>query len=494
MAIQRLRCAQKWDLADAVDQGWTYNRIRAWGQEIVQGEVRLKRHVYAALPVPAAIAAPAQAIIADAIKHAGTQIEAEKQANARHWSISEWRTHLVMGGENKDRPIKCTANAIVPDSGHSPEFRQALRWNEMRQSVTVTRPMPWGEQPEEWMDHHDTAATEWLDRVGLHYQSSSIREAVYRVARDQSYHPVREYLANTLPQWDGRERIANWLTVYCGAPNNPYTQFVGKAMLVSAVARAMRPGCRVKSMIILHGPQDTGKSEVFSILGGRWYGKQNGVISGDSAKAKEQTSKLWLIEMAEVAQIRESNIETFKDFVDTSEDTYRPAYGHRVITIPRCCVFVGTANPDQILHDTTGNVRFWPVKVTCEIDLDGLRRDRDQLWAEAAQAHAADFQFWITDPHLRMLATAEQEARMVDDERCNLVADWLARPEQAFRNQFSMAEIAVGALSLAGDRLETKQQRDMAAMLRRLGMVNRNRTVEGKQRKVWMRAGFQPED
>ena len=68
--------------------------------------------------------------------------------------------------------------------------------------------------------------------------------------------------------------------------------------------------------------------------------------------------------------------------------------------------------------------RFWPV-VTGSIDLDGLRCDRDQLWAEAAQREARGDSISLPEALWRA-AGEEQDRRKESDNWYELIANYLA--------------------------------------------------------------------
>jgi predicted P-loop ATPase len=55
-----------------------------------------------------------------------------------------------------------------------------------------------------------------------------------------------------------------------------------------------------------------------------------------------------------------------------------------------------TTNNEKYLRDKTGNTRFWPIKAG-EIDLVALRRDRDQLWGEAAFLESQGVPHWLSE-------------------------------------------------------------------------------------------------
>lgn len=72
------------------------------------------------------------------------------------------------------------------------------------------------------------------------------------------FHPILDYL-NDL-KWDGIQRVDKLLIDYMGADDNIYSREAIRKMLVGAVARVMNPGVKFDLVLMLVGPQGSGKS------------------------------------------------------------------------------------------------------------------------------------------------------------------------------------------------------------------------------------------
>ena len=175
-----------------------------------------------------------------------------------------------------------------------------------------------------------------------------------------------------------------------------------------------------------------------------------------------------------------------KAFLSRTTDRYRPPYERYVVEIPRQCVFAGSVNPDTYLRDETGNRRFWPVRCGT-INLDALRRDRDQLWAEAVARFNAGAIWWIDDPVLTAAANVEQDARYQADAWDARIDRWLDferrranhgyagyddwRDEELERasplTDASVGEILEGALGIEPARWTKADQMRVGAYLKR---------------------------
>ncbi|MGH9886444.1 MAG: virulence-associated E family protein, partial [bacterium] len=219
---------------------------------------------------------------------------------------------------------------------------------------------------------------------------------------------------NTL-RWDGTPRLDTWLTKYARAADTEYTRAVGRIVLVAAVRRARCPGCKFDEMMILESAQGTNKSTALSVLAGDpdWF-TDDLPLGNDTKQAMEQTSGKWIVEAGELRGMSRGDVHALKGYLSRRFDEARMAYGRKRKKMMRQFVIIGTTNETtDYLKDGTGNRRFWPVRIN-EFNLEALRSDRDQLWAEAAHCEATGSSIRL-DPSLYAAAGEVQEERRAED-------------------------------------------------------------------------------
>ena len=161
------------------------------------------------------------------------------------------------------------------------------------------------------------------------------------------------------------------------------------------VARAYNPGCKRDEIVVLEGEQGTRKSTALNILATDDFFSDS-LPNLHDKDAQQHLQGLWLVEIAELAAMKRSEVEDVKRFVSTRIDKFREPFGRHHIDSPRTAVFAATTNDDGYLKDPTGARRYWPIKCGA-IDTDGLQRDRDQLFAEAMRRYRANERYWLVD-------------------------------------------------------------------------------------------------
>lgn len=131
---------------------------------------------------------------------------------------------------------------------------------------------------------------------------------------------------------------------------------------------------------------------------------------------------------------------------------------------PRQCVFIGTTNKATYLKDDTGARRFWPILVG-QIDLKAMRRDRDQLFAEAVVRFERGEHWWPDIAFERRVIKPEQEGRYESDL-------WEDEIEKYLDGQTKVTITQIARLALGFDtvaKVGKADQNRIIAVLKTLG-------------------------
>jgi hypothetical protein len=235
------------------------------------------------------------------------------------------------------------------------------------------------------------------------------RDAAVQACLLHQFNPVTDYLAGL--KWDQQARLGQWTVNYLGARDTLLHRAFGRIMLVAAVRRARRPGCKFDNIVVLEGQQNIGKSSVVRVLAGEENFNDQPILAAHDREQQEAFKGVWIHELPELAGIRRAEVERIKAFARRTEDRARPAYGRFRVDRKRQGIFVGTTNENEYLKNY--DRAFWPIACG-SIRLEELKRDRDQLWAEAALCEARGDSI-ILEPALIKEANEQQAARVEAD-------------------------------------------------------------------------------
>lgn len=352
-----------------------------------------------------------------------------------------WMSYLELDANNKVRP-KLMVNYIEYLHRH-PMMRGVLIKNAFTTDVILQSRPPWDRgggkwRPRKLADHDVTMAVTWLERAQMTPKHNECGTAIYAVAEKRKFDPVRDYLNGLV--WDGVPRIQGgegqvpWLYEYMGVKQTEHAveRAFGMRWLIAAVSRNLTDnvdGEKVDNMLVFEGEQGKLKStalETIATIGGVRYFQDNIEDLSSKDSVMQLQGKL-IVEIAELDAINKAGTDTVKKWLSRRVDSIRLPYGKIVSDLPRRAVIAGTVNLSGrgYLKDATGARRFWPTYIAGSIDMDNLKRDRDQLWAEAVHLYRAGEKWWLQGDEDRH-AAIEQRKRFQADPWAGILDEWLS--------------------------------------------------------------------
>ncbi|SIN88740.1 Virulence-associated protein E [Bradyrhizobium erythrophlei] len=286
---------------------------------------------------------------------------AASEAGQTATGSASWRFNLICTKWGNPRPLFANAIMVLRNADC---WQGVLAFDEFAYRIMLVAVPPWeqcGENAEfrsrAWTEQDDLAATHWLQTIERITVTPAVTaQAVELVARDRTYHPVRNFLSGC--EWDGQERLATLLSHYFGAGQSAYTEAIGRMMMISAVARIFDPGCQVDTMLILEGEQGLMKSTAIKTLFSPWF--TDDIEQLGTKDASMQVAGVWGIEIGELDAMSRIEVSNIKAFVTRRVDRFRPPYGRRVIERPRECIFLGDNQHQRLSQGSDRSAPFSP--------------------------------------------------------------------------------------------------------------------------------------
>ena len=338
-----------------------------------------------------------------------------------------WITKLEV---DKKGMYKASNKNIVTILENDINLKGKIAYNLFSNRTMVKGDLPWRSvsdkvRGEIWQDSDDANLRVYIDITYGIVAPYKINDGLAIIEKKNKYHPIIDYLnSNT---WDKISRVDTLMIDYLGAEDCEYTRSITRKMLVAAVSRVFNPGIKFDYMLVLVGRQGIGKSYIINLLGREWYSDSLNTVYGK--EAYEQLQNAWILEMAELSATKKADAEAIKHFISKTEDSYRQAYGRRVDTFKRQCVFFGTTNENEFLKDRTGNRRYWPLMVGVNKPLKNLFKDLNkneinQIWAEALYLYKCGEKL-ILEGEVEREANLKQEQHLESNSKEGMIREFL---------------------------------------------------------------------
>lgn len=362
------------------------------------------------------------------------------------------------------------------------EFRDEIMWA-----------MPGDDQWAAFTDADYTRLRIRLERGGFKAIGRElIRDAVLLVADDNKFDTAQTWLSQL--QWDGVPRVESFLAIYFGAESTPYTRAVSKYLWTALAGRIITPGAKADMVPILVGGQGVGKSTgVAAMVPDMDYFTEVSFHEKEDDLARRMRGRL-LGEIGELRGLHTRELETIKAFITRTHESWVPKYREFSVTFPRRIVFVGTTNKDEFLADETGNRRWLPVRVS-QADVEAIRRDRLQLWAEASELYERD---GIDYREAESLAGDVHAEHTMTDPWAEDVGRWLDEPDPLTgdtprtREFLRVGDVLRGAIKLEAKHVKKYEEMRMGNVLRAFNYVRRRIRIAGSPTWVFVPTSFSP--
>lgn len=189
-----------------------------------------------------------------------------------------------------------------------------------------------------------------------------------------------------LPDYDSEEHM-DFFYRYFGVQDKQWAKTAARVLMLSMMARCDVPGYDCRCVVIIEGPQNSGKSRFVKLLAFHpvFAGKYVFHNKNEGYETARQLLGNVITEIPDGGNMSNRDQDGVKALLSDTEDVNRRMRANEVESNKRRGPFVMTTNNYQnYLKDYTGNTRFVPVLAEAEkINFEALELELPQIFAQA---------------------------------------------------------------------------------------------------------------
>lgn len=386
---------------------------------------------------------------------------------------------IMSAGTDKKDPVPLLIFPnIIRVLRNDPHFKDTIRKNEFSHFTEVKSGQgKWEALNDDFISATREYITENFSSF-VRLSREMTTDAILLVANDNRVNPPRDYLTTLV--WDNTPRLNSWLHHAYGTPDDELHQAIGSNWLKGLVKRVMQPGCQFDEVLALESPQGYRKSSSLRVLGAPWHVETTHSL--DNKDFYLLLAQNIIVEFSEGEIMDRASVNKLKAEITKTEDQLRPPYERGMVKFQRSCVFAVTTNRLE-LKDDTGNRRWLPVQLQKIADIDWLKENKDQLFAEAYYRVIILGETTHEYPDsLRDLQESRQEYNDQDEK----ILDYITKFEidALSADGFSLTEVCESVFG-SGVAINKIEEIRMASSLRRLHFADKRHYVGGKRVRRW---------
>jgi predicted P-loop ATPase len=307
-----------------------------------------------------------------------------------------------------------------------------IQWDAFKDEIMLASPDPGVVDWRPFRDHDYLRLRNHLQlplsRGGANFKDIGrelVRDVVHFVAATHQMDSATLWAQGL--KWDGVARVQRFFHTYFRAVDNPYTRAVAMYAWSALAGRALVPGVKADMAVILKSEQGTVKTEGIAAMAPHpdMFAEVD-LTKPDDALARLTRGKL-VVEISELRGLNSREHGAIKAWVSRRFEEWVPKFKEFATKFPRRFIAFGTTNEDEFLADSTGERRWLPMEVG-RTDLEALKRDCEQLWAEGV--HIFKTKGGVQWREAEELAKYEHGRFKVQDSWHDVVVGWLN--EEAF--------------------------------------------------------------